>query len=457
MFHLQRSHLIIGKFNDLGGINSMKKKTTLLEKMDHILSPIGSKLGNQIHLKAISAGMMFGLPFIVVGSLFLIVANPPINLELYNSETANFFIRFLASWKEFALANYAELTAPYNMTMGIFGLICAFGIAYSLARDYHLNAAMNGIMSVAIFMLVAANSIDGKIPTNYLGTNGLFVAIIIALVVVEITRLVERFGWKITMPDSVPTAVTAFVNSLLPLLLNIIVIYGTNLILIALTGVAFPDFIMQLLTPALGIAGNLWGFIAIVTFGNFLWLFGINGSSIVFPILFSIGVANTGINGDLVASGQEPTVAMNLQMFRISILGGAGGTLGLIILMLRSKLPQFKTLSKISLIPGICGINEPIIFGLPIVFNPILAIPFLITPIISLILSYYAQVSGLISMGYIIDPSFTPFFAQAYLATMDWRNVLFYCGLIALSIFIYYPFFKVYERTIMKEEGLTKI
>ncbi|WP_313469508.1 PTS transporter subunit EIIC [Carnobacterium sp.] len=430
----------------------MKKNDTFLEKLDRVLSPIGNKLGNQIHLKAISTGMMFGLPFIVVGSLFLIFANPPINLELYNPETANFFVRFLASWKEFAVANYDLLTAPYNMTMGIFGLICAFGIAYSLARDYQLNAAMNGMMSVSIFMLVAANSVEGQISTEFLGTNGLFVAIIIGLIVVEVTRMIDRLNWKITMPDSVPTAVTAFVNSLLPLLFNIILIYGANLIIIALTGSTFPEFIMSILTPALGFAGNLWGFIAIVTFGNFLWLFGINGSSIIFPILFSIGIANTGINSELVANGQQPDVAMNLQMFRISVLGGAGGTLGLIILMMRSKLTHLKTLSKISIVPGICGINEPIIFGLPIVFNPILAIPFLITPIINLVLTYYAQLSGIISMGYIIDPSFTPFFAQAYLATMDFRNILFYCGLIILSIFIYYPFFKIYEGGLSREE-----
>lgn len=430
----------------------MKKNDTFLEKLDRVLSPIGNKLGNQIHLKAISTGMMFGLPFIVVGSLFLIFANPPINLDLYNPETANFFVRFLASWKEFAVANYDLLTAPYNMTMGIFGLICAFGIAYSLARDYQLNAAMNGMMSVSIFMLVAANSVEGQISTEFLGTNGLFVAIIIGLIVVEVTRMIDRLNWKITMPDSVPTAVTAFVNSLLPLLFNIILIYGANLIIIALTGSTFPEFIMSILTPALGFAGNLWGFIAIVTFGNFLWLFGINGSSIIFPILFSIGIANTGINSELVANGQQPDVAMNLQMFRISVLGGAGGTLGLIILMMRSKLTHLKTLSKISIVPGICGINEPIIFGLPIVFNPILAIPFLITPIINLVLTYYAQLSGIISMGYIIDPSFTPFFAQAYLATMDFRNILFYCALIILSIFIYYPFFKIYENSLSKEE-----
>lgn len=100
----------------------MNKKDSLLEKLDRMLSPIGTKIGNQIHLKAISSGMMFGLPFIVVGSLFLIFANPPINMDLYDPQTANIFVRFLAAWKNFASANYELLTAPYNMTMGIFGL-----------------------------------------------------------------------------------------------------------------------------------------------------------------------------------------------------------------------------------------------------------------------------------------------------------------------------------------------
>lgn len=204
---------------------------------------------------------------------------------------------------------------------------------------------------------------------------------------------------------------------------------------------------MTLLTPAMGISGSLWGFIFIVTFGNILWLFGINGSSIIFPLLFTMGITNTGLNADLVANGEPAIHAMNLQMFRLSILGGAGNTLGLVILMMMSKHQEYKAIGKLSLIPGICGINEPIIFGLPIVFNPILAIPFLLMPIITLVLGYFAQVLGVISMGYIIDPSFTPFFAQAYLATMDWRNIVFWCILVVISILVYYPFFKVFEQS----------
>lgn len=126
--------------------------------------------------------------------------------------------------------------------------------------------------------------------------------------------------------------------------------------------------------------------------------------------------------------------------------------MGLAILMAKSKSTHLKSLGRLSVIPGICGINEPIIFGGPIVFNPILAIPFIITPIISVSLTYFAQKIGFITCGYTVDPSFTPFFEQAYLSSMDIRNVIFVCALVLISIVIYYPFFKVYEGNMIRKE-----
>lgn len=240
--------------------------------------------------------------------------------------------------------------------------------------------------------------------------------------------------------------VATFINSLLPLLTNIIIFYGLNLLIIAKFHHNFPETVMKLLTPGVNIAGSLGGFIVIVTLGQILWLFGVNGSSIIFPILFTLGTAQTGLNAEQFAQGEPLTHLMNLQMFRISVMGGAGNTLGLVILMMMSKNIEFKTIGRLSLIPGICSINEPIIFGLPIVFNPILGIPFVITPIVSLVLTYLAEKFSIISNGYIVDPSFTPFFAQAYLSSMDWRNVIFYLFLVIVSMVIYYPFFKIYEK-----------
>ena len=425
---------------------------TLLEKLDKILSPIGAKVGNQIHLKSISNGMMMTLPLIVVGSIFLILANPPVNPDLVNPETANIFMKFMLSWKEFAVNNYQTLTTPYNMTMGIVGMMSAFAIAYCLAGEYNMKAAISGLISTSMFLMICAPSVDGSIATNFLGADGLFIAIIIGLSSVEITRFVESRGWQFKFPDTVPPAVTAFVNSLLPLLLNIIVLYGINILIMSNIGVGIPEAIMKVLTPALSVVDNIWGYLAIITFGNVLWLLGVNGTSIIFPIVFALGIQNTGINADLVANGQDPSVVMNLQMFRLAILGGAGNTLGLTLLMMKSKSTHLKSLGRLGVVPGICGINEPIIFGGPIVFNPILAIPFIVTPIVTVGLGYLAQVMGLITPGYLVDPSFIPFFAQAYFSSMDWRNVLFVFGLVILSVIIYYPFFKVYEKNMLEQE-----
>lgn len=428
----------------------------MVEKLEKLLGPMANKLAQQRHLQAISSGMMMSLGLIVIGSIFLIVANPPINLDLVDLNTGNVFLKFLISWKQFAVANYDVLTLPYNYTMGLVGLISAFGVAYCLAESYKMKASVYGIISMCTFLMVVAPLKDGAITMGYLGADGLFVALIISLVSVEISRLVSN-KVVFSFPASVPSAVTNFVNSLLPLALNIIVIYGVNLILVAATGKSMPDLIMSLLTPAISGVDNVWVFMGIYLFSNVLWLFGINGSSIVFPIVFALGIANTGLNGELVNAGQDPTAIMNLQMFRYALLGGAGNTLGLVLLMCRSKSKHISSIGRLSVIPGICGINEPIMFGAPIVLNPILTIPFLLMPCISIGLGYLVQSIGLVSMGYIVDPSFTPFFAQGFLSALDIRNVIFMIVLIVISVAVYYPFFKVYEKNTLANEESSEL
>lgn len=418
----------------------------MINKLEKLLSPIGDKLGNQRHLQAISSGMMMSLALIVVGSIFLIVANPPINLDLVDMNTSNVFLQALISWKQWAVANYNTITVPYTMTMGLIGLFTAFGVAYSLAEKYGMKPATNGIISMAIFLMVCAPlTEEGAITMSYLGADGLFVALIIGLLSVEVSRVVGN-KFVFTFPDSVPSAVTQFVNSLIPLSLNIILFYGLNLVLLSATQMSLPAFVMSLCTPAIESADNVWVYMAVFVFSNILWLFGINGGSIIFPIVFFLGINNTGINGELVAAGQEATQIMNLQMYRYAVLGGSGNTLGLVLLMCMSKIKHIRSIGRLSVVPGICGINEPVIFGAPIVLNPILAIPFVLMPCITIGLGYLVQSLGLVSMGYIVDPSFTPFFAQGFLSALDIRNVIFMFVIVAVSMLVYYPFFKVYEK-----------
>ena len=425
----------------------------MISRLEQLLSPLGNKLGNQRHLQAISSGMMMSLALIVVGSIFLIIANPPINLDIVDMNTGNIFLKAMIAWKQWAVANYNTITIPYTMTMGLIGLVTAFGVAYSLAETYQMKPAINGIISMCVFLMISAPVTDGQLSMTYLGADGLFVALIIGLISVEICRVV---GNKIvfTFPESVPTAVTNFVNSLLPLAANIIIIYGLNLVLMGVSGQSLPQFVMSILTPAISGVDNVWAYMGIFAFSNILWLFGINGSSIIFPIVFTLGITNSGLNADLINAGQSAEHIMNLQMYRYAVLGGGGNTLGLVLLMCFSHVKHLKTIGRLSLVPGICGINEPVIFGAPIVLNPVLAIPFVLMPCISIGLGYLVQSIGFVSMGYIVDPSFTPFFAQGFLSALDIRNVIFMCVLIVISMLVYYPFFKVYEKSIAQKEGV---
>lgn len=436
----------------------MKKLTEFLEKY---LSPLGVKLGNQRHLQALSNGMMMTLPLLVIGSIFMILNNPPINLETVDMNTTNIFLRFLINWKEWAVANSEWILAPYNMTFGMLGLMTAFSVAYCLAKSYKMNAAVNGIMSMSVFLLVCSSVVQvpvgedatiSAITSQYLSSDGLFIALILSFVCVEINRAVDRLGIKVKFPASVPSMVSTFVNSLLPLFINIIVVYGINLILISSLHKTIPEAIMSLLTPAIDVGNNIWVYAGIIMFSNILWFFGINGTSVVFSVVFMIGLAGTGANAALVAEGLAPTNPMNLQLFRYAMLGGAGGTLGLIILMWKSKSAKLKSLARISVVPGICSINEPITFGVPMAYNPVLAIPYILTPSICVVLGYFAQEIGLITPGYIADPSFIPFFVQAWMSGMDFRNVIFMFFCIALSVLTYYPFFKAYEKQAVEKE-----
>ena len=124
----------------------------MIEKLEKILAPLADKLGRQRHLQAISDGMMMSLALIVVGSLFLIVANPPINLDLVDLNTSNIFLKALICWKQWAVANYNTITIPYTMTMGLIGMVTSFGVAYSLAQKYQMNTAINGIISMSVFL-----------------------------------------------------------------------------------------------------------------------------------------------------------------------------------------------------------------------------------------------------------------------------------------------------------------
>lgn len=406
------------------------------------------------HLEALSQGMMRQLGLIVIGSFFLIIANPPINPEVVDFETANFFVKFLLNWKEWATANYQILTMPYNFTMGSLSLLTAINVAYSLAKMYKQNAMLIATMSASIFLMTSVIPLEEGYNLQYISADGMFYAIIVAYIVVDLAKLLDHPRLKIKLDKSVPTAVSDFMNSLLPFAIIVTCFFIPYAIIMSKTGNVLPQQFYQVFAPSIDAVSGLWGFLIILTISNVLWLFGINGFSVVFPILFTTTLTGTLQNAELMANGSDLTNPMNIQMLRVALIGGSGNTIGLAIHMMFSKSKKLNAVGKVGIIPSVFGINEPIIFGTPIVLNPYLIAPFVITPIISVLLCYFGQISGILTMSYLVDPPFIPFFAQSYLNSLSIINVLFGFVIVGISYLMYLPFFKKYEaQEVLREQA----
>ncbi|MGL5245899.1 MAG: PTS sugar transporter subunit IIC, partial [Sarcina sp.] len=416
----------------------MGTNITFIEKMNKRLAPITNKIANQRHLRAVSSGIMATIPITIIGAFLMIVAKPPVNDVILSG--SNFFTNILKMWVDFAQKYQDILIAPYNMTMGIFSLITAFTIAYNLAKSYKISALSSAITSCVIFLLVVApgipaivssaitNNVDiatlpitNMIDMSYLGSEGLFTSIIIACLSVEINRFCVKKNIGIKMPSSVPPTVSEPFSAVIPLVMNLIVIYGVNVILILKFNMALPKAIMTILTPSINAITNPFTIILLAIFTLILWVFGIHGSSIMAPIVMPIIIQATMINSNLVQNGDVP-IFNPIFIWSSMAIGGTGCTLGLAILMSRSKSKQLSTIGKIGVIPGLCGINEPVIFGLPIMFNPIMSIPFIIAPIVSMILSWFGYYLGILTMPYIPVLTLLPIGISQFMGTLSIAN-----------------------------------
>lgn len=421
-----------------------EKFTQLLN--DKLAGPM-TTLANQRHLRAIRDGIVATLPLIIVGSFFLIVANPPLP----------------ESWGiyQFLTGHAAQIVLPYRMTMYIMTLYAVFGIGNSLANSYKLDGLSGGILAEIAYLLtivpvnVTADDagITGfVIPMSKLGSAGLFVGIITAIIAVEIYRFMDSKGWKITMPDAVPPAVARSFENLLPTAIVILLIGSITYWI----GFDWHSFMSTLVAPLVSAGDSIGSVIIIVFLTCFFWCFGIHGASIVGSLARPVWLILLEQNATALAQGSAmPNVAPEPFYQWFIWIGGAGCTIGLAILMaFKSKSAYAKNLGKTVFAPACFNINEPIIFGAPIVLNPTLMIPFIASPVVCAIIAYIATTAGLVSRVSVTAPWTLPGPIGAYLATGgDWRAAVLNIILIVISTVIYYPFFKMWDNELLAEEG----
>lgn len=404
------------------------------------LKPIAVKLENQKHLQAIKDGMLAAIPILIVGSFCLI----PNAIGSLLPE---------CGIKEFILNNKQYFSYPAAFTTDVISIFMAYSIADCLAKSYSMKTKANGIIAVAVQFVFCASKVEGTYDLTYLGSRGIFTAIVGAFMVVEITRIMRDKNIIIRMPKSVPPMVSDSMSALLPAFVEIVLATIITCTCVNLTGGLFPALLENILAPIKAGTDSLVFTVFIVLFCQLLWFLGMHGTSISGVIWkpFAIQFATENIAN--YAAGQPVEHIFTNQFFLTMLMAsGAGLTIGLVILLLRSQSKTFKAIGKVSIIPACFGINEPLIYGLPIVMNPYMFIPFVFGPVIVAVIDYLAIAMGIVGKQIVQAPGFMPPGVGAFLMTLDWKVFILVILTIVLMTLFYYPFFKVMEKNEIEKE-----
>lgn len=415
------------------------------------IMPVANKIGTQRHMTAIRKGIIATMPLTIVGSFFTILLNIPIESVAAIIEP------------------YREvLDIPFRYTVGILALYATFGIATSLAKSYKVDSLTAGILALMSFLIVAApptrvvEDVDSVIAAGRyinianLGSGSLFGAIVTAIISVEIYRFFLEKKITIKMPDGVPPEVANSFVALIPGAVILIFFW----VIRHMIGFDLNGFLSQLLMPLKGVlAGNsLFGGLLTVFLICFFWVLGIHGPAIMGPVIRPFWDISIAENIDAFNAGtnahQMPNIFTEQFLQWFVWIGGAGTTLALVVLMLFSRSKYLKSLGRLSILPGLFNINEPIIFGAPIVMNPVLGIPFIVAPLITTTLSYFLTVTGVVPMMVARLPFAMPAPIAAWMST-NWSVA---AGLLVIANFlitlgVYYPFFKVFEKQQLEREA----
>jgi PTS system cellobiose-specific IIC component len=415
--------------------------------IENKISPIAARAGTQRHIMAVRDGFIGAMPFMIVGSFLLVFAFPPFSPDTTFT---------LGQWWLAMSKNYFnEIMTPFNMSMGIMACYISAGIAYNLAQSYKIDAFPCAMLSLMTFLLIAAPMKDGTLPANFLGGTGIFTTIIVGIYVTELMRFLKIRNIGIKLPEQVPEKIRQSFNLQIPALIVILTIYPLNLFIQHQFGMILPDAIMAIFKPLISAADSLPAILLAVFLAHILWFAGIHGAAIVGGILQPFFLVNLGLNQAALAAGQPlPHTFVEPFWSFFIVLGGSGATLGLVLLYMRSKSAHLRSIGKLGIVPACFNINEPVIFGSPIVMNPVLFFPFIVAPMVNATIAYTAATTDLIGKVISLVPWTAPApIGAAWGAGWQMGNGLLVIGLIVLDLLIYLPFFKVYEKQLLAQEA----
>jgi len=434
----------------------MSFNQTLNEKV----VPMVMKFVNLKGVQALKDGVLYTLPLNIIGSIFLLIAAFPVP-----AVTDFFTATFGASWND-------PLYKVKDATMGIMALVSVLGMAYIYAKNEGIEPFAPAALSLSVFVLVtngfvmfspakdvAPIQVGGVIPTNVLDGKGMVAAIIISLLVASSYCALVKRNITIKMPEGVPQGVVNAFSALIPATIIIIVADAVYAICKFAFNSSLIDIIYKVLqVPLQGASDSLPGIILVSFCVPFLWFFGIHGGATIGGIMTGLLNANTSDNALLQKAGTLDLAhgahIVTMQFYDNFInMAGSGHTLGFAILMvLFAKSAQYKQLGRLALPANLCNINEPILFGTPIVMNPIMAIPFILTPVVNSVLLYLAIASGALApMGATMPPWTTPPIFSGFIIG-GYKYAIAQALFLVIGVVIYFPFFKKVDAMAYADE-----
>ncbi|WP_270292938.1 lactose-specific PTS transporter subunit EIIC [Streptococcus koreensis] len=420
----------------------MHKLIEFIEKK----KPFFEKLSRNIYLRAIRDGFIAGMPVILFSSIFILIAFVP---NSWGFQWSDDVVGFLMK--------------PYSYSMGILALLVAGTTAKSLTDSVNRNMEktnqinyMSTLLAAIVgLLMLAADPIEGGISTGFLGTKGLLSAFLAAFVTVNIYKVCVKNNVTIRMPDEVPPNISQVFKDVIPFTLSVVSLYALDLIVRHIDGASVAESIGKLFAPLFSAADGYVGITIIFGAFAFFWFVGIHGPSIVEPAIAAITYANAEVNLNLLKEGMhaDKILTSGTQMFIVT-MGGTGATLVVpFMFMWLCKSKRNRAIGRASVVPTFFGVNEPILFGAPLVLNPIFFIPFIFAPIANVwIFKFFIETLGMNSFTTNL-PWTTPAPLGQILGTnFQVLSFILAALLIVVDVAIYYPFLKVYDEQILEEE-----
>ncbi|WP_407857343.1 PTS sugar transporter subunit IIC [Enterococcus hailinensis] len=406
------------------------------------LVPVANKVDSNPYLNSIKKGMVVMTPVLLLGSVAAIFPSIP---EFIKTQG-------VANWFE----TYGYIFSIISkVSLGLVGLYAVLAISYFLSEHYKLYTVGSMMLSAIAFLIVSMDvDENGNIIASYLDSKGLFTAIFIAIISVKIYQFFTKHKLVIKMPEGVPDFVSSSFELITPTAAIGVLFIVIRAVTDSLTGgVLLPQVIMDVLAPAIGGLDSLWVIYFVLVLRLVFWFFGIH-SAVLSPILSPIAVQYLSENIAAHEAGQPlQHVITGGTLSAFANFTGSGVTIGLVLAMLISRSSRYRKVGAVGLLPSLFGINEPILFGVPIILNPVLMIPFIFGGAFVGMIPMICMKLGFLNYP-IFDPPYVPVFMEGFLTGFDWRAIIIQIVQVGLSFGLYLPFFKVLEKQELEREAL---